>query len=87
MLTVAIFAVLGVLAGISPTSAPLAIALGIFAISFVLVQAVVPRLKAREAARRAAMGTRRPRRPQPAPASGVPGDAASVPHGANETDG
>lgn len=70
LLTVAIFAVLGVLAGISPTPAPLAIALGIFAISFVYVQTVVPRLKAREAARRAAMGTRRPRRPQPAPADG-----------------
>ncbi len=65
LLTVVIFTLLGIAAAVSPTPLPLLIAAVIFAVSFVYVQTVVPRLKAAEEQRRQARGRRRPpRRPE-----------------------
>ncbi|HEX8035236.1 MAG TPA: APC family permease [Ktedonobacterales bacterium] len=63
LLTVAIFAALGIAAAVVPTPLPLAITLVIFAASFAYVWLEVPRLKAAAEAKRRAVGTRRPRRP------------------------
>jgi amino acid transporter len=69
VLTILIFGVLGLLAGVTPTPLPLALTVALFVVSFVYVRTVVPRLKARDEARRQALGSRRPRRPQPAAAA------------------
>ncbi|HKW21059.1 MAG TPA: APC family permease [Ktedonobacterales bacterium] len=62
LLTIVIFTLLGIAAAVSPTPLPLLITAIVFAISFIYVQAVVPRLKAAEEQRRAARGRRRPPR-------------------------
>jgi len=62
LLTIAIFTLLGIAAAVSPTPLPLLITAIIFAISFIYVQTVVPRLKAAEEKRRQARGRRRPPR-------------------------
>ncbi len=65
LLTIVIFTLLGIAAAISPTPLPLLITAIVFAISFIYVQTVVPRLKAAEEQRRQARGRRRPpRRPE-----------------------
>ncbi len=64
-------------AALVPTPLPLVIAVVIFAVSFVYVRLEVPRLKAAAEAKRKAAGTRRPRRPSPQGASGVPTEAAA----------
>ncbi len=65
ILTILIFAALGIGAALTPTPLPLAITLVLFLISLLYVRAVVPRLRAAEERRRAALGRRRPPR-QPA---------------------
>jgi amino acid transporter len=67
LLTVVIFTLLGIAAAVSPTPLPLLITAIIFAVSFIYVQTVVPRLKAAEDRRRLVRGRRRPpRRPEAA---------------------
>ena len=80
ILTVVIFTLLGLAAAISPTPLPLLITAIVFAVAFIYVQMVVPRLKAAEQARRQARGRRRPpRRPAVSP------DGASLPVSLPET--
>jgi amino acid transporter len=62
LLTIAIFTLLGLAAAVSATPLPLLITAIVFAISFICVQTVVPRLKAAEEKRRQARGRRRPPR-------------------------
>ncbi|WIG59816.1 MAG: hypothetical protein OJF49_002563 [Ktedonobacterales bacterium] len=75
ILAILIFSALALAAAlnISPSGAiqplPLLITLLVFALSFIYVQTVVPRLKAQAEAKRRALGSRRPRRPPPAPAA------------------
>jgi amino acid transporter len=67
LLSIVIFTLLGLAAAVSPTPLPLLITAIVFAISFIYVQTVVPRLKAAEEKRRQAPGRRRPpRRPETA---------------------
>lgn len=78
ILTVIIFSLLSIAAGVSPNPLPLLITGIVFIISFVYVQTIVPRLKAAEEARRQARGRRRPpRRPAPSPEGDV--TAANTP--------
>jgi len=79
ILAILVFGALGLLAGVTsdPPVVPLAIVVVLFFASYLYVKTVVPRLKAKEEARRAALGSRRPRRPQPA-AAPVPAPAADA---------
>jgi amino acid transporter len=73
LLTVVIFALLGIAAAISPNPLPLLITSVVFIVSFAYVQIIVPRLKAAEVARRLTRGRRRPPR---RPAATMDGDSA-----------
>ena len=64
ILTIVIFGALGLLAGVAQTPLPLVITAVLFVVSFLYVRTVVPKLKANAEARRQAIGSRRPRRPQ-----------------------
>ena len=63
ILAVVIFSVLGVAAGVTPNPLPLALTVVLFACSYLYVRLYVPRLRAKEQARREAMASRRRRRP------------------------
>ncbi len=78
LLTVVIFALLGIAAAISPNPLPLLITSVVFIVSFAYVQMIVPRLKAAEEARRQTRGRRRPPR---RPAATMDGDSVGA-HGA-----
>ena len=74
ILAILVFSVLGLAAAVTPAPLPLLIVAILFALSYLYVRAVVPRLKAAEAARRQTRGRRRPPR---APTSVTP---AAVTH-------
>ena len=63
ILAIVIFGVLGLLAGVAQTPLPLVITIVLFFVSYLYVRTVVPKLKANAEARRQALGSRRPRRP------------------------
>ncbi len=75
IVTVVIFAALGLAAGVTPTVTPLIITVVIFALTYAYVRLAVPRLRAAAEAARAARPSRRPRRPLPAES---PADSAPI---------
>ena len=74
VLTVLIFGALGIGAAVTPNPLPLVVTLATFAVSYLYVWLVVPRLRAAAEAKRRARGRRRPQRG--AVAEGVPATGA-----------
>lgn len=76
ILTIIIFAALGIGAAVTPNPLPGAITVALFAVSYLYVRFVVPRLRAAAAAKRAAR-SRRPRRPAAAALSDLAAGTAT----------